>query len=86
MWIGENHGTDTGARNECAIIFDEDRFYHIKNLRAEGRNLPLIQKRERSSRFTFSLDHFDLIFETFLRTQSLSTFISEGSKESMLFW
>ena len=86
LWIEEKHDTIT-TRNESAIIFDEDRFYHIKNLRAEGRYLPLIQKSENSTadKLSLSLDQFDLIFETFLRTQCLSTYISQGNKELMLF-
>lgn len=85
LWIEEKHDSIT-TRNESAIIFDEDRFYHIKNLRAEGRYLPLIQKSENSTdKLSLSLDQFDLIFETFLRTQCLSTYISQGNKESMLF-
>ncbi|KAL7542840.1 hypothetical protein ACHAXR_012149 [Thalassiosira sp. AJA248-18] len=87
MRIGEKHDHDTNTRKESAIIFDEDRFYHIKKLRAEGLYQPLIQKPDtKSAQFTFGLDHFDLIFETFLRTQCLSTYISDGDKESMLFW
>ena len=86
LWIEEKHDSIT-TRNEAAIIFDEDRFYHIKNLRAESRYLPLIQKSDNSTadKLSLSLDQFDLIFETFLRTQCLSTYISQGDKELMLF-
>ena len=88
LWIEEKHNEASPARNESAIIFDEDRFYHIKNLRAAGRYLPLIQKLDGQSTnrsLSLSLDHFDLIFETFLRTQCLSSYISNGDKELMLF-
>lgn len=87
LWIEENGYSTTTTRKESAIIFDEDRFYHIKNMRAEGRCSPLIQKADGTSivNFALSLDQFDLIFETFLRTQCLSSYISEGDKESMLF-
>ena len=92
VWIEEKHGLDKSVRNEPAVIFDEDRFYHIKNLRAEGRFSPLIQKSSdtdgviHGATFSLSLDHFDLIFKTFLRTQFLSSYISGGNKKSMLFW
>lgn len=32
-------GRETGS--ECNILFDEDRFYHIKRLRTEGNYKPL---------------------------------------------
>jgi len=88
LWIEEKHDDEINKRNEPAIIFDENRFFHIKNLRAEGRYLPLVHKSDqtRSDKFSLSLDNFDLIFETLLRTQCLSTYISGGNKESMLFW
>lgn len=88
LWIEEKQCQDAisaSARNESAIIFDEDRFYRIKHLRAEGRYLPLIRKPTRRT-FTLGLHHFDLIFESFLRTQCLSTYITDAKKESMLFW
>lgn len=87
LWIGDTHDPAASTKTESAIIFDEDRFFHIKNLRAEGRYLPLIQKSgNASAKFSLSLDHFDLFLETFLRTQCLSTYISDGNKEAMLFW
>mmetsp|Transcript_7437 Transcript_7437/g.16861 ORF Transcript_7437/g.16861 Transcript_7437/m.16861 type:complete len:1957 (+) Transcript_7437:3-5873(+) len=88
LLIEEKHDQETTNRgNESVIIFDEDHFFHIKNLRAEGRYMPLIQKPDDSTnaKFSLSLDHFDLIFEIFLRTQCLSTYISDGNKEAMLF-
>ena len=72
IWIEEEHDRDEAiTRNESAILFDEDQFFHIKKCRAN---------------FSLSLDNFDLVFETFLRTQCLSSYISDASKESMLFW
>lgn len=80
LWIEEKHG------EEPAIIFDEDRFYHLKTLRAERRYLDLIPKPgRRGAEFSLSPHHFNLVFETFLRTQCLSSYISDGNKESMLF-
>ncbi|KAL9179777.1 hypothetical protein ACHAXT_007747 [Thalassiosira profunda] len=86
LWIEEDHSGEAG-RSDPAIIFDEDRFFHIKNMRAEGRYVPLIQKAgAMDSKGPLSLDHFDLIFEAFLRTQSLSIYISDGDKKQMSFW
>jgi hypothetical protein len=87
IWIEEEHDRDEAiTRNESAILFDEDQFFHIKNLRAEGRYSSLIKESDRTgANFSLSLDNFDLVFETFLRTQCLSSYISDASKESMLF-
>ncbi|KAL3763104.1 hypothetical protein ACHAWU_004990, partial [Discostella pseudostelligera] len=86
LWVEEKQSHDEASKscNESAIIFDEDRFYSIKHLRAEGRYMPLIPKETRT--FSLGLHHFDLIFEAFLRTQCLSTYICDAKKESMLFW
>jgi hypothetical protein len=89
MWIEEDPELDWfTARNETAILFDEDLFFHIKNLLAEGRYSPLTIKESdpKGAHFSLSLGNFDLVFETFLRTQCLSAYISGANKESMLFW
>lgn len=89
LWLEEKGAGVPNGRNETAIIFDEDRFFHLKNLRAEGRFSPLFSSydlTQRPSTLTLSLDHFDLILESFLRTQCLSTYICSRDKCSMLFW
>jgi hypothetical protein len=90
LWIEEKCDEECTDANEPAIIFDEERFVGIKKLRAEGLHLPLFQDKQKnrssSSEFCLGIDHFDLILEAFLRTQSLSNFISHGDKESMMFW
>jgi hypothetical protein len=88
MWIEEAPERDgPTSRNETAVLFDEDQFFHMKNLLAEGRYSPLITESDpKGVNFSLSLDNFDLVFETFLRTQCLSSYISDANKESMLFW
>jgi hypothetical protein len=90
LWIEEKCvGEESSDVNEPAIVFDEERFLGIKNLRAQGLISPLFQDRQvdRSrSEFCLGIDQFDLILEAFLRTQSLSNYISHGEKESMMFW
>ena len=31
------------SQKECNILFDEDRFYHLKRLRSEGSYIPLFK-------------------------------------------
>lgn len=89
LWIEEKCDEDCSKENDPAIIFDEERFLSIKNLRAEGLNSTLFQDKQvggSSSEFCLGVDKFDLIMNAFLRTQSLSSYISHGGKESMMFW
>jgi len=83
------------------VLFDEDRFFHIKNLRARGRYKPLFETESPFQRkhddydvdgpmsseagLALSLDDFDLILETFLRCQSMSTFVSSRPKGRMAY-
>jgi hypothetical protein len=83
------------------VLFDEDRFFHIKNLRARGKYRPLFQAGSPFQRkdenydvdgpmasddsLALSLDDFDLILETFLRCQSMSTFVSSRPKGRMAY-
>ena len=80
--------TSTAVRNDSAILFDEDQFFHIKNMRAEGRYTPLIKEPDciGVTNFTISLDNSDLVLETFLRTQCLSSYISDADKERGWLW
>ena len=42
-WIEEKHPGRVGAdTHECSVLFDEDRFFSIKRLRAEERYMPLL--------------------------------------------
>lgn len=89
LWIEEKCDGECTDANEPAIVFDEERFLSIKNLRGEGLNLPLFQGKQidpSSYEFCLGINQFDLILKAFLRTQSLSNYISHGGKESMMFW
>eukprot|EP00978_Attheya_sp_CCMP212_P040778 scaffold226276_cov55-Attheya_sp.AAC.7 len=85
---------------ECTILLDEDRFFHIKNLRAQDRYMPLLlddhffspepltskHGRLRSkTNMALSLDGFDLVLELFLRGQSISTFMSSRPINQMVY-
>jgi hypothetical protein len=103
FWIEEQRqGTEsaqTGA--ECTVLFDEDRFFHIKNLRARGRYKPLftwgspLKRKDHDamdgpmtteSCLALSIDDFDLILESFLCCQSMSTFVSSRPKTRMAYF
>ncbi|KAK1747786.1 DENN domain-containing protein [Skeletonema marinoi] len=89
LWIEEKCVDECTNGNEPAIVFDEKRFLSIKSLRSEGLNLSLFQDKQvdgSRSEFCLGTDKFDLILDAFLRTQSLSNYISHGEKELMMFW
>lgn len=89
-----------GVENkECNILFDEDRFFHLKRLRHSGTYGPLFHedyfensdddeypRLDVNSSFALSLDHFNIIIETFLRGQLLSVYLSSRRKQTMSFW
>lgn len=83
------------------ILFDEDRFFHIKDLRSRGLYIPLFKDQHfsfsecssieinaitRKNMFALSLDDFDLVLELFLRSQGLSSLITSFEKDKMIFW
>jgi len=99
VWIEEFKSTREKSKSESAdstVLFDEDRFLHIKNLRAQGRYLPLFLRDQffgldekcgalkSTTNLAISLDEFDLVFESFLRGQGMSSFISSYPKQNMV--
>ena len=71
---------------ERTVLFDEDRFFQIKNLRALRKYTPLFDESPGVGELALSLDDFDLVLECFLRCQSMSTYVSSRPKESMAFF
>jgi hypothetical protein len=86
-WVEEHciDATDAEFEPEPAVIFDEDRFFQIKNLRASGKFCYLFKENAEASEFALSLENFDLILECFLRCQCMSSYISSRPKSSMAF-
>jgi hypothetical protein len=70
---------------EPTVLFDEDKFFEMKNQRAKRTHEHLFRK-ERSDELALSLDDFDLVLESFLRCQSVSTHISSRPKTDMLYY
>lgn len=91
-WI-EERGYD--GDSECHILFDEDRFLQLKRMRGNGKFTPLfsdlniemdVPRMETRAPLALNLEDFNLILETFLRGQGLSTFISSQKKETLAYW
>jgi hypothetical protein len=82
-WIEDlGDGDDEGP----TILFDEDRFFQIKESRERDGFTPLFfPDRKRSSEFALSLDDFDLALELFLRCQSLNAYIGTRHRNEMMY-
>jgi hypothetical protein len=92
-YLVEEQGCD--GDSDCHILFDEDRFLELKRMRGNGKFTPLfgdlsveidVPRLETRSPLALSLDDFNLILETFLRGQGLSTYISSQKKETLAYW
>jgi len=122
---------ESGGGEDISILFDEDRYFHLKTLRADGCYLPLLlsecyftsgdtddgkhqrqheqhgseevssaipqpNPNQANSTKTTRLDcksdfalnpvEFNLVLETFLRGQGISSWISSRPKGEMVFW
>lgn len=86
-WI-EEMTTTYGTNVEPTVLFDEDKFFEIKNHRATQAWTPLFPKQESSSSgsLALNLDDFDLVLESFLRCQSMSIYISSRPKKGMFYY
>lgn len=95
-WIEEKFSSLDSDRDEAIVMFDEGRFLRIKDLRSQGVYLPLLldntsfispdSKFPSKADLALSVEGFDLLLETFLRGQSMSTYISSRQKKEMVFW
>ena len=86
-WIEEmtpNYGTTV----EPTVLFDEDKFFEIKNHRASKTWKPFFPKQQpcNSDSLALILDDFDLVLESFLRCQSMSIYISSRPKKGMFYY
>ena len=98
FWVGEGFSNKEKEDKDCIVLFDEDRFVHIKGLRAEEKYLPLLNSAQApphnfphtrlsaKSNYALDPDDFDLVIKVFLRGQSMSSFISSTEKKEMAFW
>ncbi|CAB9516070.1 DENN [Seminavis robusta] len=86
FWIEEEAVGDKKC-SEPTILFDEDRFFHIKRWREEHGYEPLFKHSDHdvNRNLALSMDGFNLVLETFVRCQSMNLFLSSQSKEGMAF-
>jgi hypothetical protein len=86
-WIEEMNPT-YGMTVEPTVLFDEDKFFEIKNHRANQAWKSLLPKKEANSSGSLALilDDFDLVLESFLRCQSMSIYISSRQKKDMFYY
>ena len=88
-WIEECRSADALEMDtdvERTVLFDEDRFFQIKNLRAMRKFEPLFADSPGVGELALSLDDFDLVLECFLRCQSMSSYISSRPKTAIAFF
>jgi hypothetical protein len=84
-WIEETAQT-YGSNAEPTVLFDEDKFFEIKNHRSNRAWKHLFPQREADTgALALILDDFDLILESFLRCQSMSIYISSRPKTDMFY-
>ena len=74
-----------GSASEPTVLFDEDKFFEIKNHRANQAHKPLFPK-EMKDELALGLTDFDLVLESFLRCQIMSTYISSRPKTDMVYY
>ena len=96
-WIEEEEAAEDAATSTTTaptVLFDEDRFFHIKNAREQHGFDPLFSAAGRAvrdlllriaSNLALSLNDFDLILELFLRCQSMNEYIGSRKRDDMLF-
>jgi len=86
-WIEESAGqiSDSRSQSDPTVFFDEDHFFHLKNKRSQEPYEPLFGPSSSSRHLALALEEFDLIFELFLRCQSMSMFIGSLDKSCMVY-
>jgi hypothetical protein len=87
-WI-EEATQGFGTLAEPSVLFDEDKFFEIKNHRATKAWKPLFlndNHKASTGAFALSLADFDLILESLLRTQAFSLHVSSSPKTEMLYY
>uniref|UniRef100_A0A7S2YHD9 UDENN domain-containing protein n=1 Tax=Entomoneis paludosa TaxID=265537 RepID=A0A7S2YHD9_9STRA len=89
-WIEEATcgNTDDEPRkpnNELTVLFDEDRFFRIKDARHKHPFMPLLSPASEGTKLAMGMDNFNLILEVFLRCQSMNAYIGSREQEEMIF-
>ena len=84
FWI-EEEPDKKGHSQECTVLFDEDRFFHIKLWREEQGFEYILKDADDSRRnLALSMDGFNLVLEAFVRCQSMNWYLSSQPKSKMI--
>jgi hypothetical protein len=75
-----------GSTSEPTVLFDEDKFFEIKNHRANKAWKHMFPRESNTGALALGIDDFDLVLESFLRCQSISMHISSLPKTEMLYY
>jgi hypothetical protein len=86
-WIEEASDASPAATQEPTVVFDEDRFFHIKSMRHRHGFKPLYDPERKSSRASLavSLSDFELVVEVLMQCQSMNAYIASCDKDTMVF-
>jgi hypothetical protein len=87
-WIEEaSDDASSSSTQEPTVVFDEDRFFHIKGMRHRHGFQPLYDPENRASRpsLAASLSDFELIVEVLMQCQSMNAYIASCNKDTMVY-
>lgn len=87
FWVEEEADSSRKCHApEPTVLFDEDRFFHIKRWREEQGYEPLLEESDAHMHRSLALstDGFNLVLETFVRCQSMNRFLSSQPKAKMV--
>jgi hypothetical protein len=83
-WIEE--AQTYGSSTEPTVLFDEDKFFEVKQHRATKAWKHLFPRESNTGALALNLDDFDLVLESFLRCQSMSMHINSLPKSKMFYY
>jgi hypothetical protein len=84
-WIEE--ASSGASPQEPTVVFDEDRFFHIKSMRHRHGFQPLYDPENKAARpsLAVSLSDFELIVEVLMQCQSMNAYIASCNKDTMVY-
>lgn len=88
FWV-EEENSQPGQKGsmDSTVLFDEDRFFHIKRWREQHGFEQLLHPTEdnKNRNLALSMDGFHLVLETFVRCQSFNRYLSSQPRDKMAF-
>ena len=84
-WVEEASEDENDKSNDPTVLFDEDRFFRIKNERRNKPFAPLLRPVAEATKLALDTESFGLILEIFLRCQSMNAYVGSRDREDMVF-